>query len=53
MITLVEGHVKSGCRISAHDQDVKFTIKCEIPWNDVVYRRCMVQLRALLENEYI
>lgn len=53
MITLVKGHIKSGCRICAHDKDVKLPVKCEISWNDVVYRRSMPQLRALLENEFI
>ena len=44
VITLVQGHIESGCRICAHDKDVKFPVECEISRNDVVYRRCMPQL---------
>lgn len=53
VITLVEGHIERGCRICAHDENVKFPVKCEIAWNDIVYGRCMSQLRALLEMECI
>lgn len=53
VITLVQGHIKRVWRTPAHDKNVQFPVEREIAWNDVVYRRCLLQLRALLERERI